>query len=921
MASHLELEHLRLSLADIKMATENFTSNIGRGGYGDVYKGELALSEGLTRFVTVKRLVNKLPGEGHDKFLKEIQMLSGYNHRNLVSLLGYYDESTEKILIYEYEHHSSLDKYLDTVERSGSPLTWKERLIVCIDAARSFDYLRDHFYLKTVHHSAGSSLTWKQRLNISINAARDLNYLQDRAKEHRRVVDRDIKSSNVQRIDNNWKAMIAGDSFYLKNGYGKSRYGDPEFIKTGVFTKESNVYSFGVVLFEVLCGRLCFKPNVESDDRYFPQLAQRYYREGKLNQIIDPNLSNYMNTDSMKRFSRIAYQCLLADRAARPSMDTVLQELKKALEPLIGLQVIDSATSNFSDENLIQKDKLGKFYKGKMLKSGQLTDIIARRVGDTYEQTYGFWTEISMLHSLKHKNIVSIAGICDENGEKIIIYEQQTVHGHLDRHLTDATNLTWTRRLKICLGVAQALDYLHCDVIHCDVNCSKIFLDEDWEPKIFGFEHSTTFPGSWRHRLLSSQHFNTSNYRDPTYIDTAIVTPKYDVYSFGVMLFDVLCGRKASIKDGGVDDQSLPEMAKRHFADEKLDEIIDKGLRKQMDLQSLKIFSDIAYRCCSEEQLRRPSMDQVVKELGEAIEHQWKHENVYPADADEATSSNLLKREDLERMKIPLADIISATNNFDESNCIGEGGYGKVYKAFLEHFDIQSLSSKEEREKKAWPKKRSTVAIKRMMNRQDDQGEQGFWAELKLLTSCNHCNIVSLLGFSSQNKELILVYEFLINGSLGDYLSSAEGNINLNWCQRIQLCLDIAEGLKYLHTNMEGKPRIIHRDIKSDNVLLDKNCNAKIADFGLSKFHPKNHLASTIRSQKHAGTEVYMDPEYATTGRYKKESDVYSFGVVLFEILSGRLAYDSNFMKENNKGLAPIARRRFNEKTLKELID
>ncbi|GJV67911.1 probable receptor-like protein kinase [Tanacetum coccineum] len=137
----------------------------------------------------------------------------------------------------------------------------------------------------------------------------------------------------------------------------------------------------------------------------------------------------------------------------------------------------------------------------------------------------------------------------------------------------------------------------------------------------------------------------------------------------------------------------------------------------------------------------------------------------------------------------------------------------------------------------------------------------------------------------------------------------------------MQICLDIAEGLKYLHTSMEGKPRIIHRDIKSANVLLDVNWNAKIADFGLSKFHHANQLASTIKTKAVAGTEVYIDPEYLTTCKYKKQSDIYSFGVVLFEILSGTLAYDSVYLDENNKGLAPIARRRFSEGTLKELID
>ncbi|KAM0037942.1 putative protein kinase RLK-Pelle-WAK-LRK10L-1 family [Helianthus debilis subsp. tardiflorus] len=120
---------------------------------------------------------------------------------------------------------------------------------------------------------------------------------------------------------------------------------------------------------------------------------------------------------------------------------------------------------------------------------------------------------------------------------------------------------------------------------------------------------------------------------------------------------------------------------------------------------------------------------------------------------------------------------------------------------------------------------------------------------------------------------------------------------------------------------MEGKPRIIHLDIKSENILLDENLNAKVADFGLSKLHPMMQQASTIITRHIAGTEVYMDPEYKKTFKYKRESDIYSFGVVLFEVLSGRLAYDPIYLDEYPMGLAPIARRRFNEGTLKELID
>ncbi|KAL8214566.1 hypothetical protein R6Q57_004015 [Mikania cordata] len=574
-----------------------------------------------------------------------------------------------------------------------------------------------------------------------------------------------------------------------------------------------------------------------------------------------------------------------------------LPELKKTYGELdhleIRLEKVVSATNNFANENLIKEGEFGKDYKGQMLGSGQLIDICARRLKRKYgQEDIEFWTEISMLSSLKHKNIISLVGFCDEADEKIIIYEH-AVHGSLDRHLSDPT-LTWFQRLQICLGVARALSYIHYDVIHCDINSYKIFLDHDWEPRIYGFEHSTKYPQSWRHRLLFSRYFDDTN-----------MTPKYDVYSFGVLLFEVICGRKPVIET--------------HRIKEEVDDIIHPTLRKQMDTQSLAVFTKITYNCLNQQLVQRPTMDQIVKELEDVLELQWKHENLeHSTVADEGTSLNSLK---LEWLRIPLSEIRSATNNFDETYSIGFGGFGIVYKATLNVLDIQNLSSMEGKCKDELPRKSKTVAIKRIFDRQDEQGKQGFLTEIELLTSCKHPNIVSLLGFSREGREMILVYEFAFKGSLNDYFENNRKHINLNWAQRIQICLDIAQGINYLHTSMDDKPRIIHRDIKSENILLDENLSAKVADFGLSKFHPTNQQVSTIYTKNIAGTEVYMDPEYMATFKYKKESDIYSFGVVLFEILSGRLAYDSIYIVENDKGLAPIARRHFNEGTIKELID
>nr|XP_043612288.1 putative receptor-like protein kinase At5g39000 isoform X2 [Erigeron canadensis] len=292
-------ENLRIPFVDIKEATKNFSTLIGKGGYGLVYKGELLLSGKLTP-VAVKRLQVGVSGQGFKEFLTEIQLLTRYKHPNLISLIGFCNEDEEKILIYEYAEHGSLDKYLSTAE-----------------------------YRRT--------LTWKRRLDICVNAARGLNFLHNEAAANERVIHRDIKSSNVL-LDQNWKAMISDlglskigranekDTYLITNASGTYGYCDPVYRKSGILTKESDVYSFGVVLFEVLCGRLCFI-DVHNEHRFLPQLAKSYYKMGQINKIMDPELHNELDSDSLKKFSEIAFKCIHKTREQRPSMHWVLQNL------------------------------------------------------------------------------------------------------------------------------------------------------------------------------------------------------------------------------------------------------------------------------------------------------------------------------------------------------------------------------------------------------------------------------------------------------------------------------------------------------------------------------------------------------------------------------------------------------------------
>lgn len=207
-------------------------------------------------------------------------------------------------------------------------------------------------------------------------------------------------------------------------------------------------------------------------------------------------------------------------------------------------------------------------------------------------------------------------------------------------------------------------------------------------------------------------------------------------------------------------------------------------------------------------------------------------------------------------------ELKKSTNNFLESNEIGSGGYGKVYRGMLSNGQV--------------------VAIKRAQQG-SMQGGLEFKTEIELLSRVHHKNLVSLVGFCFEQGEQMLVYEFIPNGTLRDSLSGRSG-IYLDWKRRLRITLGSARGLSYLHEL--ANPPIIHRDIKSTNILLDENLTAKVADFGLSKLvqdTAKGHVSTQVK-----GTLGYLDPEYYMTQQLTDKSDVYSFGVVMLELITSK---------------------------------
>ncbi|XP_022769890.1 probable serine/threonine-protein kinase PBL26 [Durio zibethinus] len=215
-------------------------------------------------------------------------------------------------------------------------------------------------------------------------------------------------------------------------------------------------------------------------------------------------------------------------------------------------------------------------------------------------------------------------------------------------------------------------------------------------------------------------------------------------------------------------------------------------------------------------------------------------------------------------------ELATATKNFRQECLIGEGGFGRVYKGKLD-------------------KTGQVVAVKQL-DRNGLQGNREFLVEVLMLSLLHHPNLVNLIGYCADGDQRLLVYEYMPLGSLEDHLLDLTPEQKpLDWYARMKIALGAAKGLEYLHD--KANPPVIYRDLKSSNILLDKEFNAKLSDFGLAKLGPvgdKTHVSSRVM-----GTYGYCAPEYQRTGQLTVKSDVYSFGVVLLELITGRRAIDT----------------------------
>ncbi|KAM7473795.1 hypothetical protein LguiB_021038 [Lonicera macranthoides] len=551
------------------------------------------------------------------------------------------------------------------------------------------------------------------------------------------------------------------------------------------------------------------------------------------------------------------------------------------------------ATNNFDDALIIGHGGFGKVYKG-VIDDGTVIVAIKRLSPMSKQGAPQFWTEVELLSKFRHSHLVSLIGYCNNRDELILVYEYMA-RGSLADHLyklgpngNNSLTLSWVQRVKICIGAAQGLDYLHTGtgihdrVIHCDLKSSNILLDDSWAAKVSDFGLSKIGPAN--QSASASSHVSTNvkgtfGYVDPEYLVTHRLTRKSDVYSFGVVLLEVLSGRRAVDLKRCEEQWGLAGWAKECIKKGELDQIIDPNLRWQILPSSLTAFVKIADQCLHYRSKKRPTMAEVVASLESALALQERRDSsMFEADFlnlggtfdnQENLDNSLLESEvnnggDGEHLGEEMDNFLSSGEASNLQSHVRPAKmtpfkrmarlffFGKS-RAASEISNLESLQYDFGTLKVATDNFSDAnklgngafgvvfkgrlqdgrdIAVKRFSSN-SGEAETEFRNEASLVAKLQHRNLVGLLGFCSKGTERLLVSEFVPNGSLDYYMRDPIKRETLDWERRYKIIRGVARGLLYLH---EDSPvRIIHRHVKPSNILLDTEMNPKISDFCFAK--------------------------------------------------------------------------------------
>jgi serine/threonine protein kinase len=619
---------------EIKRITNNYSTPIGQGGFGQVYRG--SLDDGTT--VAVKKYICQNVKDG---FAKELIVHCQINHKNVVRLLGYCSEDDALMIVTEYVPGGNLK---DLLHGSDAPISLDARLCIAIECADALGYMHSSMYQPMIHG--------------------------------------DIKPDNIL-LDNNLGAKLSDfglsrllsmhQSQYTKNVIGSRGYMDPEYLETGLLDPKSDVYSFGIVLLELIT-------RAKASENGFGTRLKRNFTDalGKGKQearkMFDNKIANERDIEILDEIGNLAAQCFTKDIMERPEMKEVLVSLHmlrrslrsgKAQEKIgqhqsSGTQAItqkvdnhgssiprsssnSSVTYKFSNLDIFnRKSRMSKSFGGSILEAVGITiftlkeleritrgyshciskdhtgfvykgciknqDVAVKRLLLFWDITFeknGFVDTMSFAFKVRHKNIISLVGCCLEMERPLLVYEfppSKSLHEVL--HCYNGT-LSLDLRLRIAIGSAEALAYL-CSFqkFHGNVTSTCIMLDHDLLPKV------DIICGPLISHSIGLKFDTILAYLDPVYLKTGCLTSKTDVYSFGIVLLELITRKQPRHSPlieyiGACGDETGSWIA---MVDAEI--IVVEG-----NLLILEEMGKLAVQCFREDADERPEMVEVVRRL------------------------------------------------------------------------------------------------------------------------------------------------------------------------------------------------------------------------------------------------------------------------------------------------------------------
>uniref|UniRef100_A0A0D9WZT9 non-specific serine/threonine protein kinase n=1 Tax=Leersia perrieri TaxID=77586 RepID=A0A0D9WZT9_9ORYZ len=909
--------------AQIKEATKNFSreNKLGQGGFGPVYKG--ILPGGLE--VAVKRL-SACSVQGLLEFKNEIQLIAKLQHKNLVKLLGCCIEGEhEKMLVYEYMQNRSLDAFIfDFVK--GAKLNWSKRLRIIDGIAQGILYLHCHSRLCVVHRDLKAS-------NILLDS------------------DMTPKISDFGMARIFCSNMIESNTTRIVGTHG---YISPEYAFDGVCSIKSDVFSFGVLVLEIISGKRT-ADFYSYDGKLYNLIsyAWQLWRSGQGHELVCCHIGN--NHEVIERCIQVALLCVQERADDRPSIDQVVtmlnseeMTLPKPKQPAyfyVRSSGPDVSLCNNSISITLARQWFNAVYNTTpplapkclqlaptmrvlfllLLLAAAAASSPAPAAGDdggaapilnaiatvcnstagknrTFQPNSTFESNLHALFASLTANAsasgyaASSLGAAPDTAYGLVLCRGDSTGGNdctaarLDGSLLDAVAFCGYSRDVTVYHDQYQLRYSDRDFLAgADNSPEKVAWNMNNVSDVAHVAEFDALVAKLVNAVADRAASNGSSSLRSYAAGTAGFAPEgMTVYAMAQCTPDLspeqcrgclagIIGQMPRWFSGRVGGRILG--VRCDFRYEK-----DLFFKIPNDMIVLSPLPDPSSSQGSSSSKNNsvlwivaivvPVTVLIFGFVGCFLWIRSRRRRVINMSGTVSLPTMSMEMEQVlklwrieesgsEFMLYDFDQIAEATDNFSDAFKLGQGGFGPVYKGQLP----DGLE----------------IAIKRLSSC-SVQGLMEFKTEIQLIAKLQHTNLVRLLGCCVQADEKMLIYEYMHNKSLDCFIFDAEKGATLNWEKRFRIIDGIAQGLLYLHKH--SRLRVIHRDLKASNILLDREMNPKISDFGMARIFCSN--VTEANTTRVVGTHGYIAPEYASEGLFSIKSDVFSFGVLLLEIISGK---------------------------------